>query len=268
MKRKVLLCNLKANNWFCPRSIFHLKYFDMAVVPYKDQSETKKEQVAQMFDNIAGKYDLLNRVLSAGIDIYWRKQALKYLQAQQPKSILDVATGTADFALEALSLKPEKIVGVDISEGMLALGREKVAKRKVGHIIDLQKGDSEKLHFPDGQFDAVIVSFGVRNFEDLEAGLVDIKRVLKQNGTLVVLEFSKPTVFPFKQLYWLYFRAILPLVGRLISKDRAAYSYLPESVKAFPSGQEFVQILSKIGYRFPLCKPLTFGICSIYVGTK
>jgi demethylmenaquinone methyltransferase / 2-methoxy-6-polyprenyl-1,4-benzoquinol methylase len=240
----------------------------MAVVPYKNQEGSKKEQVAKMFDNISGNYDLLNRLLSVGIDIYWRKQALKKIKAEKPSLILDVATGTADFALEALSLRPQKIIGVDISEGMLALGRQKVKNKGVDHLIELRKGDSEKLDFPDNTFDAVIVSFGVRNFEDLEAGLSDIKRVLKENGTLVVLEFSKPTLFPFKQLYWFYFRAVLPFLGRIISKDTSAYTYLPESVEAFPYGKEFVHILQKTGYLNPVCTPLTFGICSVYTGKK
>jgi demethylmenaquinone methyltransferase/2-methoxy-6-polyprenyl-1,4-benzoquinol methylase len=240
----------------------------MSVVPYKDQQKTKKEQVADMFNNISGKYDLLNHVLSLGIDILWRKKAIRYLAEQQPKTILDVATGTADFAIEALSLKPEKIVGVDISEGMLEIGRKKIKKLNAEKIVTLQLGDSEKLPFSDNQFDAVIVSFGVRNFENLEKGLADIKRVLKKNGTLVVLEFSKPTKFPFKQVYNLYFKSILPLIGKMISKDQAAYRYLPESVEQFPYGEQFTAIMNNLGYQSTQCVPLTFGISSIYLGKK
>jgi len=239
----------------------------MSVVPYKSQQTSKKEQVAQMFDNISPKYDLLNRVLSVGIDIYWRKVAVKQLKSLQPKHILDVATGTADFAIEALSLKPEKIIGVDISEGMLAMGRQKLQKANI-HNIELQKGDSEGLAFEDGTFDAVIVAFGVRNFENLEKGLADMHRVLRKGGKLVVLEFSQPQIFPFKQFYNFYFKNILPLVGNTVSKDSAAYTYLPESVQAFPFGKDFVNILSRVGFQQSICKPLTFGISSIYVGTK
>jgi demethylmenaquinone methyltransferase/2-methoxy-6-polyprenyl-1,4-benzoquinol methylase len=240
----------------------------MTVVPYKDQSKSKKEQVAQMFDNISPKYDLLNRVLSMGIDISWRKKAIKMLEKEQPKLILDVATGTADFALEALSLNPEKIIGVDISEGMLNLGREKIAKMNLTHKIELQMGDSERLLFADETFDAVIVSFGVRNFENLEKGLRDICRVLKQGGTLVVLEFSQPQGFVLSRLYHFYSKYILPTVGKIVSKDDAAYTYLPESVRAFPFGKDFLAIMEKVGFTKIEAKELTFGISSIYKGKK
>ncbi len=240
----------------------------MTVVPYKDQSKSKKEQVAQMFDNISPKYDLLNRVLSMGIDISWRKKAIKMLSKEQPKLILDVATGTADFALEALSLQPEKIIGVDISEGMLNLGKEKIAKMNLSHKIELQMGDSERLLFADETFDAVIVSFGVRNFENLEKGLQDIYRVLKRGGTLIVLEFSQPQGFIFSRLYHFYSKYILPTVGRIVSKDSAAYTYLPESVKAFPFGKDFLAIMEKVGFTNTEVKELTFGISSIYKGKK
>jgi demethylmenaquinone methyltransferase / 2-methoxy-6-polyprenyl-1,4-benzoquinol methylase len=240
----------------------------MAVVPYKEKQTGKKEQVAEMFNNISHRYDFLNHFLSLGIDILWRKKAIRMLKADKPKLILDIATGTADFAIEALALKPEKVIGVDISEGMLAHGREKLKKKKLDHLIELQLGDSEKLLFDDNTFDAVIVSFGVRNFENLEKGLTDMYRVLKPGGKAVVVEFSRPRKFPFKQLYNFYFKAILPKIGRLISKDQAAYTYLPESVEAFPDGQRFLDILQKIGYTNSQCKPLTFGISSIYIGQK
>ena len=240
----------------------------MEVVPYKETKDTKKNQVARMFNNISRKYDLLNHLLSLGIDIYWRKQAIKILKPEKPRTILDVATGTADFAIEAAKVGPDKIIGVDIADKMLELGRIKIEKKGLSALIELKTGDSEKLDFPDNKFEAVIVSFGVRNFENLEKGLSDIYRVLDKNGTLVVLEFSKPTVFPLKQLYQFYFRFILPLIGKLISKDQSAYSYLPESVNAFPDGHSFVAILQKIGFKKTQWKSLTFGISSIYVGKK
>jgi len=240
----------------------------MAVVPYKEKDTSKREQVAEMFDNISPKYDLLNHVLSAGVDIYWRKKAIRLLRSEQPKQILDIATGTGDFAIEALALKPEKVIGVDISEGMLAVGREKM--KKLGHegIIELRSGDSEKLPFDRNVFDAVIVSFGVRNFENLLAGLTDMHRVTRPGGTCLVLEFSKPRSFPFKQFYGFYSNSILPLIGRLVSKDRAAYSYLPESVQAFPDGPDFLRIFEQAGFTQTRWIPLTFGICSIYLGKK
>lgn len=240
----------------------------MTVVPYKDKSEAKKQQVAEMFDSISGKYDFLNHFLSLGIDIRWRKKAIKLLQKDQPKQILDIATGTGDFAIEALKLNPDKIIGVDISEGMLNVGREKMKKKGYDHIIDMQSGDSENIHFEDNKFDAVIVAFGVRNFENLEKGLKEMNRVLRPGGKAVILEFSKPTVFPFKQLYNLYFRWILPRIGKLVSKDSAAYTYLPESVNEFPYGNDFLTILTKTGFKNTTCKPLTLGISSIYVGEK
>ncbi|MBC8112004.1 MAG: bifunctional demethylmenaquinone methyltransferase/2-methoxy-6-polyprenyl-1,4-benzoquinol methylase UbiE [Verrucomicrobia bacterium] len=240
----------------------------MPVVPYKDRDSSKAAQVAEMFDNISPKYDLLNRLLSAGIDVSWRKKAIRLLKPEKPKFILDIATGTADFALEALTLEPEKIIGVDISEGMLSYGREKIKKRNLTDKIELQSGDSEKLAFADNTFDAVIVAFGVRNFENLEKGLADMLRVTKPAGSCVILEFSKPKNFPFKQLYGFYSRYILPTVGKTISKDATAYQYLPESVAAFPEGSQFLEILNKLGFTQTKCIPLTFGICSIYFGKK
>jgi len=240
----------------------------MTVVPYKDKSEAKKKQVADMFDSISGKYDFLNHFLSLGIDIRWRKKAIKLLRESKPKQILDIATGTGDFAIESLALNPEKVVGLDISEGMLSVGRQKMKKKSIDHIISMQSGDSENIHFEDQSFDAVIVAFGVRNFENLEKGLSEMNRVLKPGGKAVILEFSKPTIFPFKQLYNFYFRWILPKIGKLVSKDNAAYTYLPESVNEFPYGNDFLQILNKTGYKNTTCKTLTLGISSIYVGEK
>ena len=240
----------------------------MAVVPYKQEQKGKKEQVAEMFNNISKRYDLLNHVLSLGIDILWRKKAIKMLKPENPQLILDVATGTGDFAIEALALNPQKVIGVDISEGMLEMGKKKISKLGLEDKIELKMGDSEKLLFEDNKFDAVIVSFGVRNFEDLEAGLSDMHRVLKPGGTTVIVEFSKPEAFPFKQGYNFYFKSILPLIGKIVSKDNSAYTYLPESVQQFPYGNEFLDILKKVGFKEAKCKPLTFGISSIYIAKK
>lgn len=238
------------------------------VVPYKDQEKGKKEQVADMFNAISPKYDFLNHLLSGGIDIIWRKKAIRLLKNKGIKSILDIATGTGDFAIEALKINPEKITGVDISEGMLAYGKEKIKKMGLENIIQLQKGDSEKLPFSDNNFDAVIVSFGVRNFENLEKGLSDMFRVTKKGGYCLVLEFSNPRKFPMKQLYSIYSNYFLPLMGRLISKDPAAYTYLPESVQAFPDGPTFLDIFNKVGFSDTKWIPMTGGICSIYLGQK
>ena len=221
-----------------------------------------------MFNNIAPKYDFLNHFLSMGIDILWRKKAINQLRSLQPKIILDIATGTGDFAIEALSLHPEKIIGIDISEGMLQFGREKMKQKKLDHIIDLQKGDCENLKFDTAYFDASIVAFGVRNFENLEKGLTEICRVIKPGGKLVVLEFSKPRRFPVKQFYSFYSSQILPRIGRLFSKDKSAYTYLPESVAAFPDGEDFLMILKKCGFKQAKAISLTFGIASIYVAQK
>jgi demethylmenaquinone methyltransferase/2-methoxy-6-polyprenyl-1,4-benzoquinol methylase len=240
----------------------------MSVVPYKDKQDSKKDQVAEMFNNISPKYDLLNHVLSLGIDIIWRKKAIKFLKKDQPKLILDIATGTGDFAIEALVLNPDKIIGVDISEGMLSEGKKKMIKRGLQDKIEMQLGDSEGLLFEDNKFDAVIVSFGVRNFENLEKGLADMYRVLKPGGKTVILEFSKPKGFPMKQAYAFYSSKILPQVGKIVSKDNSAYTYLPESVQAFPDGEDFLLVLKKVGFHSTVCKPLTFGISSIYIGQK
>lgn len=243
-------------------------FFYMTVVPYKQDSSPKKNQVARMFDNISGNYDFLNHFLSLGIDILWRKKAINMLKALQPRQILDVATGTGDFAIEALALNPVKVIGVDISEGMLEVGRVKIKERKLDHRIELCYGDSENLPFEENMFDAIIVAFGVRNFENLEKGLSEMLRVVRPGGKVVVLEFSKPRKFPFKQLYNFYFKYVLPKIGRWISRDSSAYTYLPESVQAFPDGEAFINMLNRLGYKKTTCKPLTFGISSLYIGTK
>jgi demethylmenaquinone methyltransferase/2-methoxy-6-polyprenyl-1,4-benzoquinol methylase len=238
------------------------------VVPYKASTKGKKEQVAEMFDDIAPKYDFLNRFLSAGIDRGWRRKALQQLAPLQPKTILDVATGTADVAIMAARiLQPEKIVGIDISEGMLDLGRKKLLKEGLDSRITLQTGDSEAIKFPDASFDAVTVAFGVRNFENLEKGLGEIRRVLKPGGRLIVLEFSKPSLPGIQQLYNLYMGIVAPGMGQIFSKNRDAYAYLSNSVEKFPEGKAFTDILQKTGYKDTTCKRLSFGICSIYGGT-
>lgn len=240
----------------------------MAVVPYKENTATKKEQVATMFNNISRKYDFLNHFLSGGIDILWRKKAIRLLKPGQPKQILDIATGTGDFAVAALKLNPEKVTGIDISEGMLEVGREKIKKKGLQDKIELLKGDSENIRFDDNTFDAYTVGFGVRNFENLEKGLSEMLRVLKPNGTAIILEFSKPRVFPVKQLYQFYFKSILPGLGKLVSKDKSAYTYLPESVNAFPDGKDFTDILTKLNYKNAVAIPLLFGIATIYKASK
>ncbi|MCS7028209.1 MAG: bifunctional demethylmenaquinone methyltransferase/2-methoxy-6-polyprenyl-1,4-benzoquinol methylase UbiE [Bacteroidia bacterium] len=240
---------------------------EVKVKPYSSEG-SKKKQVTDMFNNIAPKYDFLNRFLSAGIDQKWRKRAIKELSKEKPKIILDVATGTADFAIAALDLNPEKVIGIDISEKMLAIGKKKIQQKKLQDKIELTLGDSESLPFADNSFDAVTVAFGVRNFEYLTQGLSDIYRVLKPNGTLLVLEFSNPRKFPVKQFYRFYAEHILPTIGWLFSKDRAAYTYLPQSIKVFPDGENFLDICKTIGYQQTKWIPLTMGICSIYIAKK
>jgi len=221
-----------------------------------------------MFNNIAHRYDFLNHFLSAGIDYRWRKKAIKILGRNNPKTILDVATGTGDLAIEALKINPKKIIGIDIAEDMLSIGREKIAKKEVLDIISLQTGDSENIEFEDNSFDAVMVAFGVRNFENLEKGLSEMYRVLKKNGEVMILEFSKPTRFPIKQFYSFYFRLILPVLGKIVSGDNSAYTYLPESVGEFPAGKNFTDILKNLGFQQTKLISLTFGIASIYLGKK
>lgn len=245
------------------------QYLHDRVVPYKASGQSKKEQVAAMFDDIAPRYDFLNRFLSAGIDVHWRKKALKQLAPLQPKMLLDVATGTGDVAIMAARLlQPEKIIGIDISEKMLEGGRMKVQEKGLSTIIELQSGDSETIKFPDQTFDAVTVAFGVRNFENLEQGLREIYRVLKPGGRLVVLEFSKPKLPGMIQLYNLYMRIVAPEVAGMFSKNKKAYQYLTNSIEAFPEGKNFVAVLNKTGFKNTTCKALTFGISSIYTGDK
>ena len=240
----------------------------MQVTPYKDSDHQKKQQVEQMFDNIAPKYDFLNHFLSLGIDKLWRKKAIRILSGYKSDLLLDVATGTGDFAIAASKLKPQKIIGFDLSEQMLNVGRTKVTHLRLDHVIEFQKGDSESMPFANGQFDAITVAFGVRNFENLENGLKEFFRVLKPDGVVVILEFSKPKYFPMKQLYSFYFFGILPLVGRMVSKDSSAYSYLPESVMAFPDDQKFLSILQTVGFSRTSQKRLSFGIATIYIAQK
>ena len=240
----------------------------MQVTPYKDSDHQKKQQVEQMFDNIAPKYDFLNHFLSLGIDKLWRKKAIRILSVYKSDSLLDVATGTGDFAIAASKLKPSKIIGFDLSEQMLNVGRTKVKRLGLDHVIEFQKGDSEAMPFSNEQFDAITVAFGVRNFENLENGLKEFVRVLKADGVVIILEFSKPKFFPMKQLYSFYFFGILPLIGRMVSKDSSAYSYLPESVMAFPDDQKFLSILQRVGFSRTSQKRLSFGIATIYIAQK
>lgn len=238
------------------------------VKPYYKEDKSKKEEVAEMFDNISAKYDFLNHFLSLGIDHLWRKRAINMLKDKQPKKIIDLATGTGDFALAALKLNPEKVVGVDISNGMLEKGREKMKKKGKEDIISMVYGDSEDLPFADNEFDALTVGFGVRNYENLEKGLAEMLRVINHGGTAVILEFSKPKKFPIKHLFGFYSKYVIPVLGKTISKDSSAYEYLPESVAAFPEGQDFLDILNKVGYKNTSARLVSGGIATIYTGTK
>jgi len=238
------------------------------VTPYKDSGLGKKEQVAQMFDTISGNYDGLNRVISFGIDVKWRKKVLKLVTAKKPERILDVATGTGDLAILMAKTGATEIIGADISEGMMEVGRKKVAEKGLDGKIQLVYGDSEKLPFADNYFDAITVAFGVRNFETLEKGLAEILRVLKPDGVFVILETSVPTKFPFKQGYKFYTKFILPAIGRLFSKDRSAYAYLSESASVFPHGEALNNILRKIGFIEVKNMPQTFGVATIYSASK
>lgn len=238
------------------------------VTPYKDSELGKKDQVTQMFDNISENYDGLNRVISFGIDIKWRKRVVAILTAQQPKNILDIATGTGDLAINLVETGAKKIVGLDISSGMLEVGKKKITHKKLDNTIEMIVGDSENLPFEANSFDAITVAFGVRNFETLEKGLDEIYRVLAPGGTFVVLETSVPTKTPFKQGYNLYIKYMLPAIGKLFSKDKSAYTYLSESASVFPHGNAFNNILRKIGFIEVENKPQTFGVASIYVATK
>ena len=245
-----------------------LKIKSEEVKPYELEAE-KKQQVSKMFNNISKSYDFLNHFLSMGIDRRWRKKAIRELKDIQPQKVLDVATGTGDLALEVYKqYHPQEIIGVDIAVGMLEIGEKKIAKKGLEEIISLMEGDSENLPFEDNSFDAVVVAFGVRNFANVENGLKEMIRVLRPGGKCVILEFSKPKVFPLKQLYNFYFRRILPGIGRMKSKDSKAYSYLYESVQAFPEGEEFMNLLVNLGLKQTKCSALTAGICSIYTGVK
>jgi len=241
---------------------------DKIVKPYGDDRTSKKQEVATMFNNISAKYDFLNHFLSLGIDKLWRKRAIKELKSLKPKRMLDIATGTGDFALEALKINPHNIIGVDISEGMLKVGMEKMKSKQVDHIISLRLGDSENLPFENDVFDAITVGFGVRNFENLEKGLSEMLRVLRPGGKAVVLEFSKPKSFPIKQLFSFYSNYFIPFFGKLFSKDQRAYSYLPESVQVFPEGQAFRDILVQVGFENVASFTVSGGIATVYSGTK
>jgi demethylmenaquinone methyltransferase/2-methoxy-6-polyprenyl-1,4-benzoquinol methylase len=240
----------------------------MAALPYKQSTQSKKGQVEEMFDNISPKYDALNHILSLNIDKIWRRKTIKKLKPFFPKTILDIATGTGDFAVAASKLGNVKITGIDISEGMLRVARKKIDKKTLSDKIGFIKADSENLPFKDNNFDAAIVGFGVRNFENLNKGLSEIQRVLKPGGVFFVLEFSKPVAAPFKQIYMFYFMRILPFIGRIISKDNRAYSYLPESVNEFPDGESFLTILADVGFVKNQCFRQTFGIASVYEAHK
>ncbi len=238
------------------------------IVPYGEEGKSKKEEVAEMFDKISHRYDFLNHFLSLGIDKLWRKKAVKMLRDIQPKRMLDLATGTGDFAIECLKLHPDEVIGMDISEGMLEVGRKKMIAKKYDKVIQMRNGDSENLPFEDNYFDALTVGFGVRNYENLEKGLAEMLRVVRKDGKLIILEFSKPKKFPVKQYYAFHSRYIIPFFGKRISKDVKAYEYLPESVAAFPEGQEFVDILQSLGYRNVSATLVSGGIATIYCGIK
>ncbi len=239
------------------------------VKPYKEKEEDKKTQVRQMFDKISPKYDFLNHLLSAGIDKSWRNKMIRLMKPAQPKIILDIATGTGDLAiLEAEKLSPEKVIGLDLSEGMLQVAGKKIEEKNLNRIIELKQGDAENLPFEDNSFDSVTVAFGVRNFENLEKGLSEMLRVTKKNGNVLILEFSQPQKTPFKQFYGFYSKHILPFIGRIISGDPAAYTYLPESIAAFPYGEEMKKILLKTGFKSVEIYPVSFGIATIYLAKK
>ena len=238
------------------------------ITPYTNSKLGKKEQVAQMFDTISKNYDGLNRVISFGIDVKWRKKVLQLVGQKNPKRILDIATGTGDLAIMMAELMPEKIVGLDISSGMLEVGTQKIASENLSNLIEMVLGDSENIPFEDNSFDAITVSFGVRNFENLEKGLQEIYRVLKPGGVFVVLETAVPTKTPFKQGYQLHSKFVLPLVGKLFSKDKTAYAYLSKSANAFPFGAAFNNILQKNGFTHTKHTPVTFGVATIYIASK
>ena len=238
------------------------------ITPYKDSNLSKKEQVASMFDTISGNYDNLNRVISFGIDIKWRKKVLQIVAKNNPKTILDIATGTGDLAILMAKTNAEKIIGLDISSGMLEVGKKKILDKNLSTRIEMVLADSENMPFEDDYFDAITVAFGVRNFQNLEKGLSEILRVLKPNGVFVILETSVPDKTPYRQGYNFYSKNILPIIGKLFSKDTAAYGYLSESAAAFPYGEALNNILRKIGFIEVLDLPQTFGVATIYSASK
>lgn len=243
--------------------------YDQELIKPYDQDRHKSEQVEEMFDHIAHSYDQLNLTLSIGIDRRWRRKAIKRLLAYHPKHILDVATGTGDFAILASRLiKPQEIIGIDISEGMMAVGREKVKQAGLNTVIRFKREDCTALSFEADSFDAITVAFGVRNFDGLDKGLEEMHRVMKQGGQLVILELSSPTRFPMKQLYRFYSKTAMPLIGKLISKDDSAYTYLPQSIEACPQGEQMAEIINRAGFKEVEYEPLTFGICTLYTATK
>ncbi|MCU7695193.1 bifunctional demethylmenaquinone methyltransferase/2-methoxy-6-polyprenyl-1,4-benzoquinol methylase UbiE [Haoranjiania flava] len=245
------------------------KFAHDTVTPYRHSDKEKKQQVAEMFDDVASKYDFLNRFLSMGIDQGWRKKAIRRLTSIKPQSILDVATGTGDFAIMTYKmLTPGKITGIDISKGMLEVGREKVAKEKLSAHIEMMEGDSENLPFKDNSFDAVTVSFGVRNFQNLEKGIAEMYRILRPGGKLVILEFSRPKNPVFKLLYRIYMQVVTPNVGKMISKSKTAYQYLNDSIMVFPERKDFVTVMDGVGFTGTSYEALTMGICCIYEGSK
>lgn len=238
------------------------------ITPYKDSSLGKKEQVTQMFDTISGNYDDLNRVISLGIDVKWRKKVVALVAEKNPENILDIATGTGDLAILMTKTSAKKIVGLDLSVGMLEVGKKKIASQNLSDKIEMVVGDSENIPFPDNYFDAITVSFGIRNFETLEKGLAEIYRVLKPGGIFVILETSVPTKFPFKQGYSFYTKMILPLIGKIFSKDKNAYGYLSTSAANFPFGEKLNNILRKVSFIDCVALPQTFGVATIYTATK
>ena len=245
------------------------KFAHDEIMPFRQSDLDKKEQVAQMFNSIAFRYDFLNRFLSVGIDKGWRKKAINQLKDLNPKLILDVATGTGDVAIMTYhQLNPEKIIGIDISEGMLEFGNKKLANLQLNKVIELQKGDSETIQFEGNHFDAVTVAFGVRNFQHLEKGLAEMQRVLKTDGKLVVLEFSKPTFAPVRAFYKFYMNVIGPSISKLFGSNKAAYQYLNDSVQAFPEGQTFLNLMNEAGFTQTYLIKLSLGICTIYCGSK
>ena len=256
--------------WIAVKIVYLSKFYVMAnkVTPYNNTSKTKKEQVEEMFDNISNSYDGLNRVISFGIDIKWRKKVVQLVNQTRPNTILDVATGTGDLAIQLTKSGAKEIIGVDISNGMLGIGKEKVNSKNLQNIVKMVQGDSENLDFEDHYFDAVTVAFGVRNFDHLDKGLSELYRVLKPGGILVILETSLPTKTPYKQGHKFYCETILPLIGRLFSRDKSAYSYLSKSAASFPFGLAFNNILKKNGFIDVEDEPQTFGVATIYTATK